>query len=148
MNGLGSAGDGGLVLGIDGLRLQPMVHVRDMAAAVDFYQRLGGQLVHGSRDGDWVLLRLGGAELGLLAHPPNSDQGEGAVELNFRYEGSLGELEKRLRAVGAPVAQPATDTGFGRQLQLKSPDGLAAGLITGLVACMPLALWFALPLTA
>jgi hypothetical protein len=27
-------------------------------------------------------------------------------------------------------------------------DGLAAGLITGLVACMPLALWFALPLTA
>jgi len=124
MHDQGPAGDGGTVLGIDGLRLQPMVHVQDMAAAFDFYQRLGGQVVHGSRDADWALLRLGGGELGLLAHPPNPDQDEGAVELNFQYEGALEELEKRLRAVGAPVTGPAADTGFGRQLQLTSPDGL------------------------
>ena len=43
-----------------GLRLQPMVHVRKMSAAVEFYERLGGQLVHGSRDGDWVLMRVNG----------------------------------------------------------------------------------------
>lgn len=63
----------------EGLRLQPMVHVEDMAASAAFYEALGAQVVHGSRDGDWVLLRLGGAEIGLLAHPPNPEQGEGTV---------------------------------------------------------------------
>ena len=49
-----------------GITLRPMVHVEDMAATVAFYEALGASVVHGSRDGDWVLLRLGGAEVGLL----------------------------------------------------------------------------------
>src|SRR5690348_13612712 len=43
-----------------GVRLQPMVHVDDMAASVAFYAALGAEVVGGCRDGDWALLRLGG----------------------------------------------------------------------------------------
>jgi predicted enzyme related to lactoylglutathione lyase len=107
-----------------GIRLRPMVHVADMTAAVAFYEALGAVVLHGSRDGDWVLLRLGEAQLGLLAHPPNPEQNEGAVELNFEATEPLERVEERLRAAGVTIARPTTDAGFGRQLQLSSPDGL------------------------
>lgn len=107
-----------------GIRLRPMVHVEDMVASVGFYEGLGATVVHGSRDGDWVLLRLGHAEIGLLAHPPNPEQNEGTVELNFAATEPLEQLESRLRAVGVTIARPTSDEGFGRQLQLASPDGL------------------------
>lgn len=106
------------------IRLRPMVHVEDMAAAVSFYETLGAAVLHGSRDGDWVLLRLGEAQIGLLAHPPNPEQNEGTVELNFEATEPLDQLEDRLRAAGVTIARPTTDEGFGRQLQLSSPDGL------------------------
>jgi predicted enzyme related to lactoylglutathione lyase len=106
------------------LFLQPMVHVQKMSSAVAFYEALGAQVLHGSRDGDFVMLKVGGAQLGLLAHPPNPEQHEGQVELNFETTGSLAELETRLRESGTDIAQPTTDEGFGRQLQLRSPDGL------------------------
>ena len=107
-----------------GVRLRPMVHVADMGAAVSFYEALGAVVLHGSRDGDWVLLRIGEAQIGLLAHPPNPEQGEGAVELNFEATEPLDQLEERLRGAGVTIAQPTTDEGFGRQLQLAGPDGL------------------------
>jgi predicted enzyme related to lactoylglutathione lyase len=108
----------------DGIRLRPMVHVTDMAAAVSFYETLGAQVVQGSKDGDWVLLRVAGGELGLLAHPPNPEQNEGTVELSFQATVPLDQVEERLRAAGAPITQPVQEVGFGRQLQLTSPDGL------------------------
>jgi predicted enzyme related to lactoylglutathione lyase len=101
-----------------------MVHVEDMAAAVSFYEALGASVVQGSRDGDWVLLSLGEARIGLLAHPPNPEQGEGAVELNFEATEPLDRFEDRLRAAGVRITSPATDAVFGRQLQVTSPDGL------------------------
>jgi catechol 2,3-dioxygenase-like lactoylglutathione lyase family enzyme len=106
------------------VHLQPMVHVANMPAAVAFYEALGADVLNGSRDGDWVLLRIGGAEIGLLAHPANPEQGEGAVELNFAVEGGLERLEEKLRDAGVPIARPTSDEGFGRQLQVTSPDGL------------------------
>jgi catechol 2,3-dioxygenase-like lactoylglutathione lyase family enzyme len=108
----------------DGLRLQPMVHVADVPASVAFYEALGAEVAHGSRDGDWVLLRLGGAEIGLLGHPPNPDQGEGVVELNLVSAGPLEELEDRVRAAGVDVVRPTGDEAFGRQLQLAAPGGM------------------------
>lgn len=106
------------------LRLQPMVHVADMAAAVAFYATLGAVVEQGSADGDWALLRLGDAELSLLAHPPNPAQGEGTVELNFESRESLDVVEERLRAQGVQIVAPTTDQGFGRQLLVATPDGL------------------------
>lgn len=106
------------------LTLQPMVHVRQMAASVSFLEALGGELRQGSRDGDWVQVAIGGAEIGLLGHPANPDQGEGDVELNFESRTPLEVVERAARDAGVEVVTPTSDEGFGRQLQLRSPDGL------------------------
>lgn len=106
------------------LTLQPMVHVEDMAQALTFYEALGAQVVQGSRDDDWALLRLGGSEFSLLAHPPNPAQHEGQVELNFASATPLEEVARRLRAGGVTVVQDVTDEAFGSQLQVATPDGL------------------------
>jgi predicted lactoylglutathione lyase len=106
------------------VQLQPMLHVDDMEKALDFYSKLGASVLNGSRDGDWALLRFGTTELGLLAHPANPEQNEGKVELNFEYSASLEELEKRLRKAGVTIVRPASDEGFGYQLQLEDPDGM------------------------
>jgi predicted enzyme related to lactoylglutathione lyase len=107
------------------LQLQPMVHVRDMAASVAFYEHLGGSLIHGDRDGDWVLMQVGNAQIGLVSPPPDRAPGEGPVELNFQSLMPLDEFERQLRDIGVPIAQPATgQPATGRQLQLTSPDGL------------------------
>ena len=106
------------------LTLQPMVHVEDMAASVSFYEALGAQLLHGSRDGDFALLQIGSSQLTLLAHPRNPEQHEGSVELNFQSPDDLKQVETRLRAARVAITQPVTDEGFGRQLQVSSPDGL------------------------
>lgn len=106
-----------------GIELQPMVHVTDMARSVALYEALGATIEHGSRDGDFAMLRLGGARFSLLAHPPNPDQHEGEVELNFESTTPLEEVAARLRDAGFPVPDP-TDEGFGRQLQVEAPGGL------------------------
>ncbi|KZE40515.1 hypothetical protein AVW09_15165 [Microbacterium sp. T32] len=104
--------------------LQPMVHVEDMASAVTALEVLGAHVLQGSRDGDWVQLSVGGAEVGLLAHPANPEQGEGDVELNFQSHEALENIATRARAAGVEIASPVTDEGFGRQLQLRTADGL------------------------
>jgi len=106
------------------LKLQPMVHVEDMAASIRFYEALGGDLITASRDGDWAQIALGGAEIGLLAHPANPEQNEGQVELNFESEESLDALQERLQAAGVKIARGAADEAYGAQLQIESPDGL------------------------
>ena len=106
------------------LQLQPMVHVEALGPALDFYAALGAEVVHGSRDGDFALIRFGTTELSLLAHPPNAGQNEGTVELNFEAGADLAELEAQLSEAGVRIVTPTTDEGFGRQLQVASPDGL------------------------
>lgn len=106
------------------LKLQPMIHVEDMAASLGFYKALGATVITQSRDGDWALLMLGGTEMSLLAHPPNPDQNEGTVELNLEAEAPLDVLEQHLAAAGITIARGAADEAFGSQLQVKTPDGL------------------------
>ena len=104
--------------------LQPMVHVRDMRGTLALLEVLGGVVEHGSRDGDWVQVSMGGAKIGLLGHPANPEQGEGDVELNFQSTTPLERIEEAARSAGVEVAVPTSDEGFGRQLQLRTPDGL------------------------
>jgi hypothetical protein len=106
------------------LMLQPMVHVEDMATSVAFYEHLGGSIIHGDRDESWVLMQVGSAQIGLLATPPNHEQGEGTVELNFHSEMPLEQLEEQLRESDLAVARITNDLAFGRQLQIRSPDGM------------------------
>ncbi|GIE93943.1 VOC family protein [Paractinoplanes rishiriensis] len=107
-----------------GLRLQPMVHVADMAAAITFYQQLGGSVIHGDRDSEWVLIQLGPVQVGLVARPPDTARGETTVELHFGAQMPLEQLERRLHRAGFPVAEVTTDRDLGEQLRIRTPDGL------------------------
>jgi hypothetical protein len=102
-----------------GLQLQPLVHVGDMAASIAFYEQLGGEIIHGSRDGEWVLMQVGTTQIGLVTDPPNTGRGESTVELNFGAADPLEHLQQRLRG-----AELTRHRDFGRQLQVRSPDGL------------------------
>ena len=107
------------------LTLQPLVRVSGpLADSVRFYEALGGTLVVGSRDGDYALMRIGAAEIGLLAHPPNPDEGGEFVELAFATERPLREVEADLRAAGVTIVRGAADEAFGEQLQVQAPDGM------------------------
>jgi catechol 2,3-dioxygenase-like lactoylglutathione lyase family enzyme len=99
------------------LQLQPLVHVRDMAASVAFYEHLGGEIIHGSPDDDWVLLQVGTVQIGLVTQPPGL--GEGTVELNFGAAAPLATVQRRLR--GGTLT---THRDLGPQLEVRSPDGL------------------------
>ncbi|TGD99867.1 VOC family protein [Methylobacterium nonmethylotrophicum] len=105
-----------------GLQVQPMVHVAEIASAIGFYERLGGSLVYGSRDGDWALMRFGSSHVSLLAHPPGPEAGP--VELHFVSAEPLERLEAHLR-LRAPdrIVRGVADEAFGRMLTLRMPDG-------------------------
>jgi catechol 2,3-dioxygenase-like lactoylglutathione lyase family enzyme len=99
------------------VEVQPVVHVADMAASVAFYQRLGGEIVHGRPDDDWVLMQLGTIQMSLIAGAPAG--GAAAVELHLASEASVERL-----AADLPGARMSADPCFGPQLLVRSPDGL------------------------
>jgi hypothetical protein len=101
------------------LHLQPLVHVREMAASVAFYERLGGEIIHGTRDGDWVLMQVGTAQIALVSQPADTRSGESTVELNFAAGAPLEQLRRRLEG-----AEMTTHRDYGPQLRVRSPDGL------------------------
>jgi catechol 2,3-dioxygenase-like lactoylglutathione lyase family enzyme len=107
-----------------GLHLRPMVHVADMATAIAFYQRLGGEIIHGGPDTDWVLMQLGAVQIGLIARAQDTRRDEGAVELTFSTAMALDELERRLHQAGFRAAEVTSDRNLGEQLQVRTPDGL------------------------
>ncbi len=109
---------------VPAVQLQPMLHVKNMSSAVRFFAALGGEVAYGSRDGDWSLLRFGNTELSLLAHPPNTEQGDTEFELNFLSHVPLKSLEAKARAARLKIFKHATDEAFGRQLILQLDSGL------------------------
>ena len=111
------------------LRVQPMVHVAELARSIDFYERLGGTLVFGSRDGDWALLRFGDTALSLLARPSGPANPE-PVELQFVSGTDLDTIETHLRETDASVIERGVaDEMFGRMLQLRTQEGLVVKLL-------------------
>jgi predicted enzyme related to lactoylglutathione lyase len=109
---------------LPGLQLQPLVHVNDMAAAVAFYEKLGGEINHGDRSGEWVLMQVGTAQIGLVTRPPNASCGEGTVELNFTATMPLDRLEKLLREQGVIIVKLKADPDLGTQLHVETPEGM------------------------
>jgi len=109
---------------LPGLQLQPMVHVDDMASAVAFYEKLGGEINHGDRDGEWVLMQVGTAQIGLVTRPPDASRGESTVELNFTATMPLDRLEQMLRERGVTVVEVAADRDLGTRLHVETPEGM------------------------
>ena len=111
------------------LAVQPMQHVAALAPAIAFHEAIGGELVFGSRDGDWALMRFGVTHLSLLAHPPSPDNPE-PVELQFVSGTPLEDIEAHLREVAPEtIRRGVADEAFGRMLQLRTPDGLIVKLL-------------------
>ncbi|WP_250027475.1 VOC family protein [Paractinoplanes maris] len=106
------------------LLLRPMLHVDDLTASIAFYRQLGGEVIHGGEDSDWVLMQLGTIQIGLLARPPDRTRGEDTVELTFDASMPLAELESHLHRAGIPVDEVGTDRDFGEQLHVRTPEGL------------------------
>jgi len=95
-----------------------------MAAAVGFYEKLGGEVIHGDRDGEWVLVQVGTAQIGLVTRPPDASRGESTVELNFAATMPLDRLEQLLRDHDVTIVEVATDGDLGTQLHVETPDGM------------------------
>ncbi len=101
-----------------------MVHVDDIAKSIDFYQALGGKLLFGSRDGDWVLMQFEDSTISLLAHAPGDGKLE-TVELQFVSATPLDALEDHVKSIDPRlIDRGVADEAFGRMLKLKTPDGL------------------------
>ena len=112
-----------------GLKIQPMVHVANMSASLEFYEALGGQLVFGSRDGDWALIEFDGSMISLLAHPPGDGKRE-TVELQFTTKVMLEALQTHIQAIAPDfIERGIADEAFGRMLKLKTPDGLLVKIL-------------------
>jgi predicted enzyme related to lactoylglutathione lyase len=107
-----------------GLQLQPLVHVDDMAEAVAFYESLGGEVNHGDRTGEWVLMQVGTAQVGLVTRPPAASRGESTVELNFTATMPLDRLEQLLFERGVTIVELTTDHDLGAQLHIETPEGM------------------------
>jgi len=107
-----------------GLQLQPLVHVDDMAAAVAFYEKLGGEINHGDRSGEWVLMQVGTAQIGLVTRPPDASRGESVVELNFTATMPLDRLVQLLGEQGVTIVKLAADRDLGMQLHVETPEGM------------------------
>lgn len=111
------------------LAIQPMLHVENMGESLAFFERLGAEVLFGSRDGDYALVQFGPTRLGLLAHPPSPDNPE-PLELQFESGTPLEQIEEHLRATAPEmIHRGAGDEAFGKMLQLRTPDGLVVKLL-------------------
>jgi catechol 2,3-dioxygenase-like lactoylglutathione lyase family enzyme len=63
-----------------GLQLQPTIYVADLATSIGFYQQLGGEIIHGDLDSDWVLMQLGNVQIALVDRPSEAGYGVDRAE--------------------------------------------------------------------
>jgi hypothetical protein len=112
--------------------LTPMmiIYVRDVEAALPFYQALGCQIALRERTGDWIQLQLGDAVIGLhkttsLARLEKNRTAWG-LEFSLIVHEKLETLLLRLNAAGYEWAtqNPIVDESFGRSVPLIGPEGL------------------------
>jgi catechol 2,3-dioxygenase-like lactoylglutathione lyase family enzyme len=113
-----------------------LLEVFDMPASVAFYRALGCEVVQhwGEREAewDWVLLRLGNAELMLntayerderpAAPDPGRARGHADAELYFDCE-DLDAVCEQLRQNGVVVPEPESTFYGTRRVCLADPDG-------------------------
>lgn len=103
------------------LQIMPLIHTENLNKSVEFFKKLGFEMLYQSRDGDWGQMKLNDCEIGLLAHPPSDD--DERIELTFMSETPLTELEKVLQNSGVKILMSASDEGFGEQLKIEDADG-------------------------
>jgi catechol 2,3-dioxygenase-like lactoylglutathione lyase family enzyme len=94
----------------------------DMAGAVDFYERLGFDVLHGGPDGDFTSFRIGDGYLNLALRPgyaPGTPWGR-----TIFYVSDVDEMHARVVAAGLqPETEPADAPWHERYFHILDPDG-------------------------
>lgn len=108
------------------MKLQTIIYVKDMAAAVAFYERLGLERANpGPVDAFWNEFQLDGGSLALHHADdelsPVSSRSE--CWLQVPADGSLERILASCQAAGDTVLSGVDDLGFGRFIRLADPDG-------------------------
>ncbi len=98
---------------LDGITLQ----VEDVERSLNFYRRIPGTVLERHRLGEFALLRIGQARLGLLAF--------GAPSFNLEISADdVDQLHLQLRDAGMNPAGPPKDRHWGeRTFDVIDPDG-------------------------
>jgi len=110
-------------IALTGLTLMAIVYVRDVAAAMPFYQALGFVPAAISRAGEWAELRRGDAVLALHQSDQPSSMSPRRVELSFISHEPLETFVERLAVAGFPTQHPILDEEYGRNVLIQAPDG-------------------------
>jgi catechol 2,3-dioxygenase-like lactoylglutathione lyase family enzyme len=94
----------------------------DMRRAVDFYQRLGFEVLHGGRDGDFTSFRVGGGYLNLALRPgyaPGPPWGR-----TIFYVSDVDAMHAKALSAGLkPETEPADAPWQERYFHILDPDG-------------------------
>jgi len=105
---------------LEGLTL----HVADVERSRDFYLRIPGAVLIDHRPGDFALLQIGGARLGLLTTRYLRGGGPGFhMEISTSSD-AVDALYEQVRAAGIEPDGPPADRSWGeRTLHVTAPDG-------------------------
>jgi catechol 2,3-dioxygenase-like lactoylglutathione lyase family enzyme len=94
----------------------------DMPRAVDFYRRLGFEILHGGSDGDFTSFRVGDGYLN-LALRPGYRRGEPWGRTIF-YVSDVDAMHAAAKGVGlTPETEPADAPWHERYFHILDPDG-------------------------
>lgn len=94
--------------------------VREMSSSVDFYQKVGLELLYGGQDASFTSYQIGGGFLNLILVPNQDIAWWGRVIL--RVEG-VDSLYKELKENGLDPEAPRDGPWGERYFHLKDPDG-------------------------
>jgi uncharacterized glyoxalase superfamily protein PhnB len=98
------------------VRVVPMLHVPDVQATADWYERLGFTVVRTVSDGaevNWALLRFGESDVMLSAAGKPSEAFRRDADLYIHVEG-LSAMAERIREI-AEVVEDVHETFYGQR---------------------------------
>lgn len=102
--------------------LIPMVPVRHLPAALDFYARLGFAVVQREDSWGWAMIRMGGVKL-MLDQSINPPDGAPRAAVLYLYPDDLIAFHREIVARGIAAPAPAP-TFYGMlEFRLDDPDG-------------------------
>lgn len=111
----------------NGFTIQPILSTTDIERLSSFYVKLFGAEEHirvpGENGPFFVMLRLGGAGLGIVDHQPGAEAAPGRVTVAVFVE-NVDDLLPRVEPAGGKVLGPANDMPWGHRVaHITDPDG-------------------------
>ncbi|MEZ6197599.1 MAG: VOC family protein [Planctomycetota bacterium] len=103
-------------------RLAPILPVRDMSAAVEFYEKLGFELVKRVDAWNWAMLARGEARI-MVDQSTNPHPGTRRTGVIYLYASDLIAFHREATARGLELPEPEP-TFYGMiEIRIEDPDG-------------------------